>query len=204
MSGADTDAVEEAATLAELANAVEKSLAPAGSLGLPDLLDRKRLKYGITNGAFKVQPAFDRVLLRQIPFDEGETYGKSTIFKTQHTMNRQTNEAPRGVIISAGLEAMDYLHGHGMAVGHTVRFIKQLAWQMPIDTVNNKELYVTPLIVGDIVASEDLADALASGECKLVPREISMGDGTKKIEHVYMDKNEQLWKPSTPFISEDQ
>lgn len=196
--------VEELASLERLRDAVEKSLAPAGSLGLPKLLDEKRLKYGITNGAFKVQPAFDRVLIKQLAFDDSDTYGGGVIVKTDHTKKRETNEAPRGIIISAGLEALDQLHSNGMGVGHTVRFIKQLAWQMPVDTINNRDMYVTPLIVGDIVASEDLAEALSKGECKVEPREIVMDDGMKRIEHVYVDKDGQMWLPSTPFISEDQ
>ena len=200
----DEDRVEKLAKLERLRDAVEKSLAPAGSLGLPKLLDEKRLKYGITNGAFKVQPAFDRVLIKQLAFDDSDTYGGGLIVKTDHTKKRETNETPRGIIISAGLEAMDFLHGHGMAVGHTVRFIKQLAWMMPVDTINNVDMFVTPLIVGDIVASEDLAEALSKGECRIEPREIEMDDGVKRVEHVYVDKDGQLWQQTTPFMPGDQ
>jgi len=148
---------------------LKESLKPSGYYNISELLDSRRLEYLIPNGAFEVYPAFDKVLIWQISFKESNTYAKGgMIVMPDNIIAAKRNVAPRGIIISAGLKAMDALYSTGIELGHIVRFKKMAPFCMPVEEIDGHELTVMEVRDGDIAASEDLATQIHSKRAKIV------------------------------------
>jgi hypothetical protein len=150
--------VEKTVVAESIAKKLEESLAPRGTFNIPMLLDERRFEYGIPNGAFDAFPVFDKVYVWQIPNQERRTYAKEgAILKPDAVIAYDRNTAPRGIIVSAGLQALDSLRSTGIDVGHIIRFKKFAPFIQPIDEIDGKELTVMVIRDGDIVSSEDLS-----------------------------------------------
>jgi len=137
------------------------SLKPAGFYNIPELLDKRRLEYLIPNGAFESYPAFDKVYIWQLPTKESNTYAKGgQIVMPDQVLAAKRNTAPRGIIVSAGLKAMDALYSTGIEIGHIVRFKKFAPFCLEVDSIEGHDLTVMVMRDGDVEASEDMATAL--------------------------------------------
>lgn len=136
------------------------AMAPAGTYNIPEILEKRRMEYGIPNGAFESYPSFDKVYIWQIPLP-GQGNDKYTeggaILKPESVQHVERNSAPRGVLVSAGLQAMDSIYSTGIAIGHIVRFKKLSPFIMPVAFIEGKQFNVYVIRDGDIEASEDLA-----------------------------------------------
>lgn len=170
---------------------IRKNFADPGQLGLPKLLDSKRVKYGIPNSAFAQQPMFNQVLIWQIPLEESDTYGGGVIAKTDTVKKRELTEAPRGVIVGAGLTALDLLRSHGADVGHTVFFTNLAPFRLRLPMIAGKEPVLVIVQAEYVFASEELAQGLKARQSRIICRETSEGG----IEHIYCDENGKVWKP---------
>src|SRR5262245_56980982 len=96
---------------------------PRGTFNIPMLLDERRFAYGIPNGAFAQYPAFDKVYIWQIPTKERRTYAQDgQLVMPDAVVSADRNTAPRGIIVSAGLQAMDSLRSTGIDLSYIVRF----------------------------------------------------------------------------------
>lgn len=138
-------------------------------LVVPKLL-RERIKQ------FNIPPApgqceFERVLIYQIPDEEkaGEKVSKtSLLYKPINRADADREKCPRGVIVSAGLKAMDILHDHGMQIGEMVRFSPSVYTRFELDrTEEGKERFMPFMNVGDIITSEDVPNRLADGTLEI-------------------------------------
>lgn len=174
---------------------LKKTMAPAGSLGLPPLLEARRLKYVIPNEAFKMQAAYDRILLWQIPIIDDEDAHDSLLVLPDTAKRRDLESAPRGVIVSAGLKALDNIRSNGMDLGHIVNIICQAPFRLEITRIFQKSFYLIILRDGDLIASEDLRKALLKDVCKIEYDKNSN-------QHLLRDKDGQLWNPSVPWIDD--
>jgi hypothetical protein len=151
---------QRAIVAANIADDLEKSLAPDGTYNIPMLLEKRRREYGIPNGAFESFPAYDKVYIWQINLTERKTYAEhGVIVKPEARIAYDRNTAPRGIIVSAGLAALDSLRSTGIDVGHIVRFKKYAPFMQPVAEINGVEVTVMVIRDGDIVSSEDLATA---------------------------------------------
>lgn len=152
--------VERALVAESIADELLASLAPRGTFNVPELLDERRFEYGIPNGAFAQFPAFDKVYIWQLQLEERRTYSDGgAIIKPDAVIAYDRNTAPRGIIVSAGLQALDSLRSTGIDLGHIVRFKKFSPFIQPVAEIQGKKLEVMVIRDGDIVASEDLASA---------------------------------------------
>jgi hypothetical protein len=176
--------------------AIKKSQAPAGSLGLPELLDQRRIEYSIPDGAFRTQAVFDRVFVHQIPNKNQESYGGGPILKAETTASKERDESCRGVLVSAGFMAMDHLRANGIDVGHVVEVLRLAPWRKHVDTVAGKDLYVLVMRDGDIIGSEDLRQDLLS-------RPNALRFDTETATHIFTDKNGVEHTPTRPEIPAD-
>lgn len=179
----------------DTADAIRQRQSPKGAFGLPELLDARRLKYAIPDGAFQRCSVYDRILVWQIPSDEGETFGDTMIIMPETSKVKARESAPRGIIVSAGLLALDHLRSNGMDLGHIVNFVIQAPWRLQIDTVNGHPFFLLILRDGDLIASEDLQYALKNGECTIT--------NNNQNQHIFTDKQGKQWQPQLPFIPED-
>jgi hypothetical protein len=160
---------EELSKLAEdieFTNKIEsklrKSLKPLGHYNIPEILDKRRLEYLIPNGAFESYPGFDKCYIWQISLEGArDTYSEGgKILMPDAVKSYKKNTAPRGILVSAGLQAMDSLYSTGFKIGDIVRFKKFSPFIMPVGEIDGHELAVMVVRDGDIEASEDLANQL--------------------------------------------
>lgn len=172
------------------------------SIGLGPLVDKKRWQYGIPDMAFFNQsPAFNRVLVAQIPEvgEESETYAGTNIIKTEVTKKRDQVEAPRGIIVGAGLQALDELRSNGMDIGHTVGFTRLAPFRRRAGIIAGQPILLIVLVAGDIVDSEDLGYHLKQRSCRIVAKPNEEG----VMIHQFIDANGKLWSPVEAAVPED-
>src|SRR5688500_8982884 len=84
------------------------ALAPPGSLGLPPLLEEKRLRYEIPDACFKWHASYDRCFAYQVPAEKENFHGTS-IIAPETTRDYEARVTPKMVLVSAGLKALDNL-----------------------------------------------------------------------------------------------
>lgn len=174
---------------------IRRRMAKKGSLGLPSLLDKRRLEYGIVDKYFDIQCVYDKFMLFQLEADPfKKTIGDTSLIFTEVGLKRAKEEEPRGVIISAGLRAMDVLRSNGMDLGHIVRIVKLAPYRIPVDYILGMQMYAIMLSVGQIVASEDLAGRLRAGKMKV------HFDGE---QHILASGKTKVGKPVSPWRGDD-
>lgn len=167
-------------------------MSPAGALGLPPLLDQRRLEWKITDGAFNLAPIYDRVYLHQIPMEVDGKKGRIHMPDTVKSGERR--RCPRGVLVGAGLLALDAVRSNGMDLGHIVRFIHVNPWRLIVDYTEGFFPEVMVMTAGSLTGSEDLALMLRSGAMK-----VQMVDG----KHRYVDAEGNAFDPTMPYVPED-
>lgn len=187
---------------AEEANAIAACVSPPGAFPhLPKLLDARRAEYGLIDAMFECQPVFDCVWIYQLELNLGESYAPGgVIIKSDMGKAREKETSSRGILLNAGLVAMDSLKSHGVELGHIVRFIKLAPFRIHVGYVNGKMVHVLQMRVGDILGSEDLAKQLRDRVYEM--RDI--GDGNSP-DHRYVRQFDQMTTPvkKLPFIPED-
>lgn len=181
-----------------VAKAIAEKMSPAGALGLPQLLDERRIRYGIPDEAFDGMVGFDRVLVRQVEpkFQEqsGERFAGSVLIRPDTMQKTMQKRSCRGVIVGAGLLALDQLRSNGYDLGHLVAFVRAAPWMMEVSHYGSEAQCLVSLRVGDLVWSEDLAAAIRNGDVRI---ERGM-DG----RHQFADKQGNTWRPELPFMDE--
>lgn len=179
---------------------MRKRMAPAGALGLPKLLDQRRLEYGVTDGAFDRQASFNRVFIWQIPMQKGDKFeSDSLIHMPESVQQREKAKAPQGIIISAGLTALDHLRSHGIDLGHKVLFCHAAPYHIRYDTVLGLEQHLIVLLAGDIIGSEDLATNLKTRAVRYVAWR-----NETSVEHVFVDEDGRPWLPSADVFGDHE
>lgn len=175
---------------------VRQNQKPGAFPELPPLLEKRRLEHGIPDGAFKMAAMYGRILVWQLPQQEGDTFVEGgLILKTERTKDKERDMAPRGVIVSAGLSALDYLRSNGSDLGHIVEFVRLSPFELQCDTVGRGiPQYLKILQAGDLIADEDLCQALRSGECKVI---------FENGQHKYVGADGQVWSPQDPRLESD-
>jgi co-chaperonin GroES (HSP10) len=174
-------------------------MSPPGKLGLAPLLESRRWKYGITDGAFRFQPFHDRVLVHQTQQWEGATATPGgLVVLTGIGKAREEESNPEGIVVSCGLKALDELRANGIDLGHKVSFIRQAPWRKRVDSVEGHEFYCLIFRSGDLIGSEDLATALRDGS-------IHVGFDRDAYQHFYIDSQGETWRPARvePYSPED-
>jgi hypothetical protein len=170
-----------------------------GTLNLPKLLDQRRWEYGIPDDVFGVQPLFDRIFVWQVPEDEGDTFAGTSIIKPDTVKSREEGETPRGILVGAGLHALDSLRSNGIDLGHMVHFVRLSPWRRELKPVEGLSMNFVILRAGDLVDSEDLAAAMRAGKCTVVSE--ANKDGF--MMHSLKGEDGKVWAPSEPWKSED-
>lgn len=161
--------VQRALVAENIADELEKSLAPRGTYNIPMILDERRFEYGIPNGAFESFPSYDRCYIWQLNLTERRTYTEGgAIIKPDARIATDRNTAPRGVLVSAGLGALDSLRSTGIDIGHIIRFKKLAPFIQPVAEIQGVELTVMVIRDGDIVSSEDLARSYHAREISII------------------------------------
>lgn len=158
---------------------IKARMSPEGELKLPPLLEAARWKYGIPDGAFKSQASFDRIYVWPLEMFDGEpTFRGTSILKPMLSQKKDLQEGHRGVLISAGLIALDRLRSHGYELGHIVSTNKNVPFARRCEQLEAEDMFYLVMRDGDLAGSETLAQELLEGT-KVV---IEHADGTHHIE----------------------
>jgi hypothetical protein len=155
-------AMEEADRCAKETAEIQANMSPPGALGLPDLLEQRRLEEHIPDGAFGTVCVYDRVFVYQTS-GWGEKFKGSNLYKPRETKQRERESAPRGVLVSAGLAALDSLRSNGIELGHYVTFVAHSPYRWFYDE-KHEDWHLVILGASDVIGSEDLRDELKSGK----------------------------------------
>jgi hypothetical protein len=149
---------------------------------------------------------FDRIFVYQLPRVFGDIIEGTSLVKPESVRKREEESTPRGVIVSAGMKALDNLVSNGMDVGHIVNFIRLSPWKLTMQEICGVEINLLVLRDGDIIASEELP--------KMRKRRsvYTTCEGTKDgIEHrlkydtdaEYGLRRSEALKPLSPWIPDD-
>lgn len=172
-------------------------VSPAGALpGMTKLLEERRLEYHIIDAMFDAQCCYDRVYVYQIPPKGVAARQKSEglIKLSVGWKETEQDKAHRGVIVNAGLGALDHLTAHGMGIGHIVNFaLFSPLRHFPDDELKDESLVV--LHAGQCVSSEDTRQMLREGKIKLERRNIE-----GNCRHVYVLEDGTTWLPEIPWM----
>lgn len=178
---------------------IRERMSAKGTLpGMTPLLDERRLEYGITDGAFKFNAAFDRVFIWQIPMQKGDKYEGSLIHMAESTQQREKNKAPHGIVVSAGLLALDTLRSNGIDLGHRVLFAHSAPYHIRYDIIEGQEYHLIILTAGDIIGSEDLATNLKNRTVR-----IKQSDAAGYPQHSFINEEGKPWTPQNAWRQED-
>jgi len=149
---------------------IKEHMSPEGALGLPPRLEAARLKHGITDAFFKVQASFDRIFVFPLSIEDGEKAEKTTggIIKPNATKLRDLQEGNRGVLISAGLTALDRLMSHGYELGDIVITNKNVPFARRCETIGNEAMHYLVMRDGDLAGNESLMERIRAGQERIV------------------------------------
>lgn len=163
-------------------------------LKLPPLLEQRRKEFGIPDVVFDTCALFDRCFIWQIPV--AEKIAGSTLIKSERTKKREELQAPRGVLVSAGLQALDYLVTNGcQGLGAIGEFVRLSPWRMEVGTFDSKAVELVVCRATDLVGDRWLATALyQTGEAEIVRG----ADGRHSLR-----VGELTYAPVTPETADD-
>jgi hypothetical protein len=165
---------------------IKERMSPPGALHLPEKLEAARLKHGIPDGFFRVAAGFDRIFVFPIdPFDADEKMPGSSLYRPELTKQKDLQEGYRGVLISAGLTAMDRLMSHGYELGDVVMTNKNVPFARRMELLEGKPMFVLVMRDGDLAGNETLQADILAGKRRI----IDAGD-PGKYEHQVSWRNE--------------
>lgn len=162
---------------------IKARMSPPGALHLTPLLEKHRLEYGIPDGFFKSQAAFDRIFIFPLDLFEGmATFSAaSPILRPRLTELKDKQEGNRGVLISAGLTAADRLMSHGIELGHIVTTNKNVPFARRCDRLEDgTEMFYLVMREADLAGSETLAEEIRAGKKRIE----DLGDGSSYSHQV--------------------
>jgi hypothetical protein len=177
-----------------------KHMSPPGALeGLQDpRLEEARLKYGIPDSVFGIDALFDRILVWQLPRVFGDLIEGTLLIKPESARQREEESTPRGVVVSAGLKALDNLRSNGVELGDVVNFIRLSPWKLTLQEIAGVEINVLILRDGDLISSEELPRRRRRGLVKMTCVDTEFGP-----EHRLAHLGASPIKPGTPWVPED-
>lgn len=159
---------QEIADLENAALVKAEHMSAPGALGFPELLERRRWEAGIVDEAFLQGPIGTNVLLYQLKVLEEARAKGSKLYLPTDVKAGERFSASRGIVVGAGLAALDHLYANGVALGHIVRFSKLAVQHIKLSVIiNGIQEYLLVLHCTEVRGSEDLGLALLSGQAKL-------------------------------------
>lgn len=172
---------------------------------MPKLLNERREKYLIIDQMFEYPAMYDRILVQQISLHgESDTKGGGLIVMPETTKEREKNAACLGIIVGAGLQALDELKSNGSDLGHIVAFVQWAVYRLPVFTIAGRDFHLLVLKAGDIVADCDLFRLRNEQNVRVVERKLppTAENPYGSRVHVHIDEHGETWYPQEPFTSE--
>lgn len=171
---------------------------------MPRLLNERRERYMIIDQMFEYPAMYDRILVHQISMHEGTDTKGGLIVMPETVKQREKEAACLGIIVSAGLQALDELRSNGSDVGHLVAFVQWSVYRLPVFTIAGRDFHLLVLKAGDIVADCDLFRMRNEHNVRVVERALppTADNPHGSRVHVHVDEHGTAWYPQEPFTSE--
>lgn len=170
---------------------------------LPPLLEERRWPYFIPDQAFDIQPASDTVHVWQIGRPRPTASSDGVVLLTENQRDHERYSSPRGILVSAGLLALDQLRSHGMDLGHIVYLLRLSPYRLPMDMVGHRDQGgLLVLHAGDIKGSEDTMRMLRSGELEVRRVKEPDANGVPVERHVFFRDGAEVI-PIRPYMPEE-
>lgn len=153
---------------------IASKMSPPGALHLPPKLEAARWKWKICDKAFERQAQFRRIHIVQVSMvallrPEDEAFYPGTSIELSSLSQRiDTEGCHMGVLISAGLTAMDELASHGTELGNIVGFIRNAPMNHTYDISELGDSKYLVMNAGDITCDETLGQELIAGKRRVV------------------------------------
>jgi hypothetical protein len=117
------------------------------------------------------------------------------IIMPETTQANNEFRSPRGIIVSAGLQAMDIMRGNGMQLGEMIWMSSHTPWRFEVDTAGDgKPVEFYFMQAGDITLSEDLLKARQDGSIR-----VELRDG----KHQLVIADDKIPRFDPPFHPDD-
>ncbi len=140
-----------------------------------DLLKKRIKEFAIPPAALNRQPLWDKVIIWRLDTREEKTAGglyipEKVTHKDGTESDLQTIISHRGVLLKAGLRALDSLRDYEVELGHIVHFGRYAGQD---ETVVKRgagaadEAHIVVLSLAEITSSEDLALNLSNGTASI-------------------------------------
>jgi hypothetical protein len=148
---------------------IREKMSPPEALGLSPKLEAARQKHGIPDGFFRTAAGFDRIFVFPLdPFDQDEKIPGTMLYRPQLTKQKDLQEGYRGVLISAGLTAMDRLMSHGYELGDIVMTNKNVPFARRVEQLEGFDMFVLVMRDGDLAGNETLQEDIRAGRRRVV------------------------------------
>lgn len=184
----------------ELHEEMLKHISPEGALGLNPLLDERRRQHGIPDECFQAFCMYEFVHIFQLDLVDGETVSKnSPIIRPDSVRSRDTKTAHRGIVIGAGLSALDIGISHGWYLGHIVHFIQLAPFRQRAVNIKGKDFDYLVMRAGDLRSSEDTMALVRAGKV----RTDVVIDANGRPEHRLVWSDGKSYSPMSPYLAED-
>lgn len=197
---ADAEGLARKREVEKLQEELKEHMSPPGALGLPPLLDQRRLEYGLPDEIFNAACMYEFIHIYQIDLVDTDKFSKdSLLVRPEALASRDKKTAHRGILVGAGLRALDIGRSNGWDLGHIVNFIQLAPFRQKMVTIRGKDWSVLCMQAGDIRSSEDLVRDLRGGRAKVRLHELPGGG----LEHRLETSEGNSWKPASPWIADD-
>jgi len=115
--------------------------------------------------AWPGQALYERVLIFKIPeastaSDEIDIGDGKKLVKPETRVGVDVSRCPRGIIVSAGLRAMDIMRAQGMELGELIWFAPHVPFRFVVKQRSGQDDEFSFMNVGDIILSEDVLGRL--------------------------------------------
>lgn len=126
------------------------------------LLDKRIREFNIPQ--WPGQAMYARIIVYRLPDKASKrtTFAEGGLIEKPDTIASDTKwRSPRGVIVSAGLQAMDILRGNGIGLGDIIWMASHTPWRFEVDRkVDGESVEFHFMQAGDVVISEDLIERM--------------------------------------------
>lgn len=167
---------------------IREKMSPPEVLKLPPKLEAARQKHGIPDGFFRTCAGFDRIFVFPLdPFDQDDKIPGTSLYRPQLTKQKDLQEGYRGVLISAGLTAMDRLMSHGYELGDVVMTNKNVPFARRVEQLEGFDMFVLVMRDGDLAGNETLQEDIRAGRRRVVDM------GGEAYEHQLAELHDGKW-----------
>jgi hypothetical protein len=109
----------------------------------------------------KGRPVYDRIYVYPLEGkDQGDRFEGSVLFKAEQS--KDLYGASRGIIVKAGIKALEHMWSHGVELGHMVIVARLSPWERKYEG-KGRIHKVMVLRSSEIVSSEDLEEDVLAG-----------------------------------------